>query len=416
MTGSTAIAETKPGLHVLLSAFAADPLYGSERYVGWRWLNLLAPICERLVVLTREHNRPFHAGQAMPDNVELIYFDLPLIGTKIDHKHRFIKPYYVVWQLAALLHVAFKPQLRSVRIVQHVTYNVIDMPGFLWLLRGRKFVWGPVGGGQVPPAALKRVFGRKDWAKERLRAAMKAFTRWNPIVRGAARNADLVLFANEDTAARLQGLTRRSELMLETAIDADKCAAERSPPAEDVFPLLWLSHFDARKAFPLAVDALQLAAARCGRAIRLDVIGEGHTFESARALVAARGMSQQVCFHGKIPFDEVAGKMARAGAFLFSSVSDTSGNVVLEAMAAGTPVVALNHQGVRQMLANGGGILVDIGTYEETVSRFADAIVALATDARLWSEKSAEALHAIRHELNWDAKRDRMAELFTELL
>lgn len=407
----------RPGLRILLSAFACNPHSGSEQYVGWRWLLLLSQISERLVVLTREYNRPLLADQKIPENVEFIFLDLPFGGKKLSHFHPIIKPYYSIWQLVALLRVAFSSRIGGVGFIQHVTYAVIDMPGFLWLLRGRKFVWGPVGGGQVPPKALKRAFASTDWARERVRIAMKSFLRWNPLVLAAARRADLVLFANEETAARLKGLTRRSELMAVSALEIEQINANKRAPAEnEVFELLWLSRFDRKKAFPIAVDAMRLAIERCDRPIKLDVVGGGPTFARAKALVSASGMEEHIRLLGPVPFPEVAEKMERAAAFLFTSACDTLGIVLLEAMAAGTPVIALNHQGARMVLNKGGGILVDIGTYDETVSRYADAIVALATNRELWLRSSAQAIERIKTDLNWDAYAVRMAKLYDELL
>src|SRR5690606_32469634 len=91
---------------ILLSAFACDPLHGSERQVGWCWMKLLSRQFHRVFVLTREFNRASHPAEAVPANVEFVYFDLPFGGARIPHKSRFIKPYYILWQLFALLHVA----------------------------------------------------------------------------------------------------------------------------------------------------------------------------------------------------------------------------------------------------------------------------------------------------------------------
>jgi hypothetical protein len=68
---------------ILLSAFACDPLHGSERYVGWRWAKMLSGRFAKVHVLTREFNREFHPPEQVPDNVEFTYFDLPLGGRRI---------------------------------------------------------------------------------------------------------------------------------------------------------------------------------------------------------------------------------------------------------------------------------------------------------------------------------------------
>ena len=369
---------------------------------------------DKVYVLTREFNREFHRPGAIPANVEMIYYDLPFGGAGVHHKARFIKAYYSIWQWFAARRVARLDQLRDVRLVHHVTYNVIDMPGFLWRLPGKRFVWGPVGGGQVPPASLAQVFTQKQWAKERLRAAMKRLARRNPLVRGAAGRAALVLAANEETAALLPKQTARIEPMLETAIERDMVSdAPRARSTDGPLRLLWLANMEPNKALCLATDALSQVREKLAREVTLDVIGEGGAFAVERArLEGAPG----VTLHGRVPFGEVAGHMRAADAFLFTSVRDTSGNVMLEAMAAGTPVIALDHQGAREILREGGGVLVEVGEYDETVARIADAIIALAADPARWSQLSEEARAQAANRLSWDAKRATMQALWSQVL
>ena len=402
---------------ILLSAFACDPQHGSERYVGWRWLKMLADQFGKVYVLTREFNRPYHMAQSIPENVEFIYFDLPFGGRLIHHRAKLIKPYYVFWQIAASLRLNSLVNLKQIAIIHHVTYNVVDIPGFLWRFGNQIFVWGPVGGGQVPPRSLKSVFGRLGWIKERTRGLMKSLVRYNPAVRAAAKRSRVVLFANYDTARLLDKVVSHREMMLETAIDRDQIVdTDRIYPTGETFDLTWLANFEENKAFPIALDALQMAQARVEKRLFLHVIGDGSARKSQEMRVARSRLRDQVHFHGRIPFGEVGSRMRSSGAFLFTSVRDTSGNVVLEAMAAGTPVIGLKHQGVEQMLRHGGGILVEIGTYEETVRRYADAIVRLVEDPELWRRKSDEAREQIETRLNWDAKSERIASIYASLL
>jgi glycosyltransferase involved in cell wall biosynthesis len=92
--------------------------------------------------------------------------------------------------------------------------------------------------------------------------------------------------------------------------------------------------------------------------------------------------------------------MRRAKALLFSSVRDTSGNVVLEAMAARCPVICLNHQGAGQMTDDSCALRVEPAPWDDTVSGFAAALQRL--------DQNPELVHALGN-----AGRARVAERFT---
>jgi glycosyltransferase involved in cell wall biosynthesis len=101
-------------------------------------------------------------------------------------------------------------------------------------------------------------------------------------------------------------------------------------------------------------------------------------------------------FLGTLPHDQVAPVMASADLFWFPSATDTLGNVVLEAQAAGLPVVVSDRGGPhQQMIAGQTGLVCDAGSSD----RFADAIVTLLTHPARRREMGLHArTHAVRHD------------------
>ena len=100
------------------------------------------------------------------------------------------------------------------------------------------------------------------------------------------------------------------------------------------------------------------------------IIGEGlekkHLEEKCRSL----GLEQEVVFVGAVANRQMKNYLAASDLFLFSSKSETQGIVVLEAMAAGTPVVAVSATGVRDIVHSGeNGILTP-----EDCDSFAQAV------------------------------------------
>jgi glycosyltransferase involved in cell wall biosynthesis len=95
---------------------------------------------------------------------------------------------------------------------------------------------------------------------------------------------------------------------------------------------------------------------------------------------------------------------ASADAFVFASLTETLGLVVLEAMASGLPVIAVPAGGVADHLRDDvNGVAVP----EADTGAMAAAMVALATDAQRRRRLSAGA-RATAEGLTWDAELDRL--------
>jgi glycosyltransferase involved in cell wall biosynthesis len=67
----------------------------------------------------------------------------------------------------------------------------------------------------------------------------------------------------------------------------------------------------------------------------------------------------------------------KSDVFLFCSLRESFGSQMLEAMAFGLPVIALDHQGVRAFVPDAAGIKVPVTKPSETVQRLADAVTYL---------------------------------------
>ena len=93
-------------------------------------------------------------------------------------------------------------------------------------------------------------------------------------------------------------------------------------------------------------------------AARLVLVGDGDDRPRLERLSGALGVEQAVRFVGAVPHQAVGKYYLAADLLLCSSTSETQGIVVLEAMVAGLPVVAVTSDAATDLLADGqGGIL-----------------------------------------------------------
>lgn len=133
------------------------------------------------------------------------------------------------------------------------------------------------------------------------------------------------------------------------------------------------------KGFDYLLQAARQLVAR-GIDIEVELIGDGEETENLKALTRTLGIEQRVTFRGWVKFAAVREAMSRATILVHPSdgLGDGLPNVIREAMAVGTPVIASDVAGIPEALDGGRcGTLVP----PKDVAALADAMAALLADA-----------------------------------
>jgi len=106
------------------------------------------------------------------------------------------------------------------------------------------------------------------------------------------------------------------------------------------------------------VEAWHVVVRQCPYS-RLIIVGDGPERATLHAAVLQAGLDDSIHFAGRVPNEEVALYMASADLFVLPSLSEGFPLVVLEAMAAGLPVVVSNVTGLAEIVDDGeNGLLV----------------------------------------------------------
>lgn len=89
------------------------------------------------------------------------------------------------------------------------------------------------------------------------------------------------------------------------------------------------------------------------KTFRFLFIGDGPQLQELKALTRRLGLEKEVVFVGKVENTSVSAYLKACDLFVFSSKSETQGIVLLEAMAAGKPIVAVKASGVEDIVVDG---------------------------------------------------------------
>jgi glycosyltransferase involved in cell wall biosynthesis len=206
-----------------------------------------------------------------------------------------------------------------------------------------------------------------------------------------------VIVANAQAAAerlRLERVARHKVAIVPNGLDVGRFAARRlQPPLRRV---VMVANLRPEKGHDVLIDAASRVLASFPDA-RFDLIGSGTEYQRLVALAAARGVSHAVSFLGHS--EAVPEQLAAADVFVLPSRSESLPNALLEAMAAGLPVVASAVGGILEVIDEGTtGLLVPAGDPRA----LADAVSRLMSDGALATRLGAAARADVESRYSFD--------------
>ena len=370
---------------ILFSAYACEPGKGSEPGVGWRWALETARLGHDVWVITRENNQPgidrALATEGNPANLHFVYVDLPRWTRWWKRGGHGVIAYYVMWQWGAYRCARKLHAAERFDVVHHITFGVMRYPSFMGGL-GIPLVAGPLGGGERAPMALRRHFSLQYYLKDAVRDLANLVAKFDPCVHRMLGQARLILFKTPQSMAWLPNAYRRkAQCALEIGIDAKATIGAELPPraAGREIRIVYVGRFLYLKGMGLGLQAIAELRA-LGVPMSLTMIGQGPEWERWRELAAGLGIADCVSWVPWLNHRELLDAYSEFDVLLFPSLHDSSGNVVLEAMANGLPVVCLALGGPAEMVDDSCGRVVPVeGQNEpETVRLLAEAIAEIA--------------------------------------
>ncbi len=208
------------------------------------------------------------------------------------------------------------------------------------------------------------------------------------------RHADVVTAPTPRAVELLEKATGMTgSLAVSCGIDAAKYKMDAPPSGPPT--VLFVGRMDQEKRVDELLRAF--AALPSGTDARLEIIGEGVMREEWTGLAAELGIGTRTRFPGFVDEDELVDAYKRAAVFCMPGIAELQSIVTLEAMAAGTPVIAANAMALPHLVKPGrNGWLYTPGDVPELTTRLA----ALLGDAEMRRRMGASSLEVVaQHEL-----------------
>jgi glycosyltransferase involved in cell wall biosynthesis len=172
------------------------------------------------------------------------------------------------------------------------------------------------------------------------------------------------------------------------------------------FVVLYVGRLAPEKNVDIALDAFaEFRRNTCPEAVFV-IAGDGPSAESLKERCRREGIDAR--FIGFTALPDLQKWYASADLFLFPSVTETFGNVVLEAMACGTPVICADKGGVTDTVSHGvTGMLCD----STDSHSFAEAMELLYNNVELRAAMAEQGrIYGLKQ--SWEAIFDKLASSF----
>jgi glycosyltransferase involved in cell wall biosynthesis len=145
------------------------------------------------------------------------------------------------------------------------------------------------------------------------------------------------------------------------------------------------------------------------------IIGDGPERRRLEEQARRLGCAEKVRFLGWIPRCKLMEALSEVDVLVHPSLHEQFGYVVLEAMAAGRPVVCLEAGGCGKLVAEAGGTTIPMSTPEQVVSALCDALLELARNPARRLRRGRQARGWVTEMWNWNRVGERLATVYQEV-
>lgn len=409
-------------LKILINAYACSPGMGSEPGMAWNWVSNLAKFCELYIITEGEFREKIEEVVPTLEQGKNMHFYYNPVTDEIrkmcwnQGDWRFYK-YYREWQWKTYLMAKEICSSEHIDVLHQLNMIGFREPGYLWKLSKESdvpFVWGPIGGLKQFPLAYLQGAGLKMKLFNRLKNILNVWQlKHEKRVDEALKTARLLVSSIPDSYRAIKKYKGLESIV----IPETGCFLSEDIPTdrfdEKELHVMWVGKFDFRKQLPLALRAIAIAN---NPNIVLDIYGGGsdEQIASAKRVADLLGITEKVVWHGNQPNDVVMNAMHKAQVFLFTSVSEDTSTVVLEAVSNRLPVLCFDACGMAAVIDDKVGRKVALSNPAQSATDCAKQLNDLEHDRNLLKQLS-ENCKQRQNELSWEEKAKTMVEWYEKV-
>jgi len=408
-------------LKVLVCAFAClgDPDkrfgQGGEGVLGWNLVKQLSRFFD-VFVLTHSGNKEL-IEKEKAQNLKFFYLDFPFLNF-FQNIPGGIQIYAYLWQIRACV-LAYKLHRKiHFDVFHHLTYANDWMASFIGALLPIPYIRGPCGGAQKVPKNFLSEFPFKDRLFQHLRSIGQWVFRHDPFFIISQKKAKAILVCNKESFAKIPKKWQKKTYFFPvngiSKEDLDLLSRKKKK-SENKFKVLSAGKLLPIKGFSLAIKAFKVFSGKV-KNTELEIIGDGPELLPLKNLAQQLKIQEKIKFKKWLPRDEFLKELVDCDVFLFPSLRDGGGQVVIEAMAASKPVICLDLAGPGFHIKEEWGVKIKPTFPERAIKEIAKALEKLYTNESLRIQLGKRARERVENFYHLDKLGERLFKIYQEAL
>lgn len=409
-------------IKILICAFAClgDPDKrfgfgkGGESGLGWNIIKQINKFAE-VFVLTEPDNKKDIEGSNLDNilsNVNFYYVSLPKI---LFFTKKIIQIYAYLWQIKAYFVAKKLHKEIKFDVFHHVTYANDWMASYIGALLPIPYLRGPGGGAHRVPEEFLKTYSLKD----RLANNIRSFGQWifkrDPFFIIGQNRAKAILVCNQEAYNGLPKKWKKKALFFPVnGIEIKKDITVDRGKNSKIFSILTAGKLLKIKGFDLAIKVFKEFLVKVCDA-NLIIVGDGPELPNLKILAERAGIGDRVIFKSWMYHENMMEEMNNSDIFLFCSLRDGGGAVVVEAMAKGKPVVCFDIAGPGFHVDENCGIKIKPDNPEQSIKDMAKALEELYYNKELRLSLGIGAKIKVELEYDWDKLGERLRIIYKDI-
>ena len=418
-------------LRILLIAEACNPTWTSVPLVAYSLARALAARGDLTVTLvTHLRNRKALESDPIARDVNLQFIDNEFVARPFFRIGEWLRggsqlswttstaaawPGYMIFE--KMIYHRFRGELRaqSFDLIHRISPLTPTMGSPLASMCNVPMLIGPLNGGLPWPADYPDLRKReREWLVQ-----VRNMYRWLPYYRSTYKHARGVIAGSRHTATEIPPWFKgRRYYMPENGVDLERMPLSNgwvTPEAGKRFRFVTIGRLVPYKGFDLILQAMAQSP-DIRRDAELIVIGNGPSRAGLEAQAAELGLSSIVTFTGWVEHAKLQEYLRAAQAFVFPSLREFGGGVVVEAMACGLPPIVVNYGGPGEIVLNDCGICLPMAPRKELVDQLSTAMTRLLHNPEQCRSMAAAGLERVQRYFSWPQKAAQIVAIYHDLL
>jgi glycosyltransferase involved in cell wall biosynthesis len=408
-------------MRILLSAFTCWPTESSEPGVAWRFATELAK-GHTVWLLTDGAPGPISRLKAFladhpSSNIHVCAF--PQRAPELKTTAKFLNLYYAWWQRSIIHPARVLHRKHAFHLTHHITLSRYWVGSSLIDL-GIPFIWGPVGAGETPPTQMLKGLPLQYQLTARLRTAARTLFEHSKLLRRTAKNASVAFVSTSDTLKRLRAIGAQDIRVLpQICFDESRLGtleALRVSPPEDRLRLVSAGRLLYWKGFDLAIRAVAELTRR-GVPVDYEILNTGPMQRFLESLAQELHVADKIKFLGHLKsHDDVLSKIGKAHVLMHPALHEAFGNVCLEALAIGKPVVCLDIGGPAAQISTACGLAAPTSSRRTAVTAMADYLQKMFYDPNAYRAASQAAIQRVRESFSLQLQMEKVEAAYASAI